>query len=250
MPCVNGGMAVGIGLDYLFARWQHVLHPGDMVYLPMEPERSISHARGNRGSVPTLPSCSAMTGETLAVLPPTRWLAALFSFDLRSALMAPIETARAHRATFMTRVCQVTGTINAWGDHIGHTADLGRDQPIRVGRPHRHTALSPRTRKSASGYGTALIGGFIPMGRHALACASSAACRPSSPTHRSRTRRLPRSASVYLRRMETTSWHLPNSSDYPRGPRSSILPEHLNETWQIIHSTAVAEVWQDCCGPK
>ncbi len=31
MPCVNGGIAVGIGLDYLFARWQPLLHPGDLV---------------------------------------------------------------------------------------------------------------------------------------------------------------------------------------------------------------------------
>ena len=27
MPCVNGGVAVGIGLDYLFARWQRVAAP-------------------------------------------------------------------------------------------------------------------------------------------------------------------------------------------------------------------------------
>ena len=36
MPCVNGGVAVGIGLDYLFARWQKALHSGDILYLPME----------------------------------------------------------------------------------------------------------------------------------------------------------------------------------------------------------------------
>src|SRR4029077_11413371 len=36
MACVNGGVAVGIGLDYLFARWQRVLRAGDTVYLPME----------------------------------------------------------------------------------------------------------------------------------------------------------------------------------------------------------------------
>lgn len=35
-PCVNAGVAVGIGLDYLFARWKPLLHPGDIVYLPME----------------------------------------------------------------------------------------------------------------------------------------------------------------------------------------------------------------------
>ncbi len=35
-PCVNAGVAVGVGLDYLFARWETLLHPGDMVYLPLE----------------------------------------------------------------------------------------------------------------------------------------------------------------------------------------------------------------------
>ena len=49
MPCVNGGVAVGIGLDYLFARWQHVLHPGDMVYLPDGGSAVRPHARRNRG---------------------------------------------------------------------------------------------------------------------------------------------------------------------------------------------------------
>jgi hypothetical protein len=36
LPCVNAGVAVGIGLDYLFARWDPLLRPGDVVYLPME----------------------------------------------------------------------------------------------------------------------------------------------------------------------------------------------------------------------
>ncbi len=35
-PCVNAGVAVGIGLDYLFTRWKPWLHAGDIVYLPLE----------------------------------------------------------------------------------------------------------------------------------------------------------------------------------------------------------------------
>ena len=35
-PCINAGVAVGIGLDYLFARWRAVLRSGDWVYLPLE----------------------------------------------------------------------------------------------------------------------------------------------------------------------------------------------------------------------
>ncbi len=38
MPCVNGGVAVGVGLDYLFARWKPLLYSGDILYLPMEEE--------------------------------------------------------------------------------------------------------------------------------------------------------------------------------------------------------------------
>ena len=48
MPCVNGGVAVGIGLDYLFARWQPLLHPGDIVYLPMEEAQYVRTRAGNR----------------------------------------------------------------------------------------------------------------------------------------------------------------------------------------------------------
>ena len=44
LPCVNGGVAVGIGLDYLFTRWERRLHPGDVVYLPME-EAQYSRSR-------------------------------------------------------------------------------------------------------------------------------------------------------------------------------------------------------------
>ena len=35
-PCINAGVAVGVGLDYLFTRWKPLLHPGDLVYLPLE----------------------------------------------------------------------------------------------------------------------------------------------------------------------------------------------------------------------
>jgi hypothetical protein len=36
MPCENGGMAVGIGLDEMFRRDAPFLRRGDVVYLPME----------------------------------------------------------------------------------------------------------------------------------------------------------------------------------------------------------------------
>ena len=97
MPCVNGGVAVGIGLDYLFARWQKALRSGDMVYLPMEEAQYVrAHATTEVG-----PDAAIMLRHdwrTLASLPTARWIAALFSFDLRAALMSPIETALLTRA--------------------------------------------------------------------------------------------------------------------------------------------------------
>jgi hypothetical protein len=48
MACVNGGVAVGIGLDYLFARWQRVLRAGDTVYLTYGGSAVRPHASRHR----------------------------------------------------------------------------------------------------------------------------------------------------------------------------------------------------------
>lgn len=40
-PCLNGGVAVGIGLHYLFARWRPLLRPSDIVYLPLEQAQNV-----------------------------------------------------------------------------------------------------------------------------------------------------------------------------------------------------------------
>ena len=69
MPCVNGGVAVGIGLDYLFARWQRVLHAGDFVYLPMEEAQYVR----TRAATVVGPDAAIMfrhDWRTLAALPP------------------------------------------------------------------------------------------------------------------------------------------------------------------------------------
>ena len=149
MPCVNGGVAVGIGLDYLFARWQPMLHRGDIVYLPMEEEQYIR----TRAATAVGPDAAIMfrhDWHTLAALPPERWLAALFSFDLRAALMAPIEAALV-AAHFHDPRAEITGGTNAWGDHVGHTAELAAASRTVLG------AASPQHISAAqirAGYGT------------------------------------------------------------------------------------------------
>ncbi len=156
MPCVNGGIAVGIGLDYLFARWQTRLHPGDVVYLPMEPAQYIRP----RAATEVGPDAAIMfrhDWRTLVALPPTRWLAALYSFDLRTALMAPIEAALVI-AHFHDPRAEVTGATNAWGDHVGHTQALAASSQSVLADVHQDY---PTHQQISGGYGSALIVRFI-----------------------------------------------------------------------------------------
>ncbi len=155
MPCVNGGVAVGIGLDYLFARWQRVLHPGDILYLPMEEAQYVR----TRATTEVGPDAAIMfrhDWRTLASLPTARWIAALFSFDLRAALMSPIETAL-QLVHFHDPRAEVTGATNAWGDHVGHTAELAavNRATLAAASPYHASAEQIRT-----GYGSTLIAAF------------------------------------------------------------------------------------------
>ena len=155
MPCVNGGVAVGIGLDYLFARWQPLLHPGDLVYLPMEEAQYVR----TRAATEVGPDAAIMfrhDWRTLASLAPERWLGALFAFDLRAALMGPIE-ATLLIAHFHDPRAAATGATNAWGDHVGHTAELAAtSQAVLASAVPQH----PSAMQIGTGYGSALIADF------------------------------------------------------------------------------------------
>src|SRR5690348_133194 len=122
-PCVNAGVAVGVGLDYLFARWEPLLHPGDLVYLPLE-EAQYARSRATAALGPDAAIMLRHDRATLAAMPLARQVAALFASDLRNAVMSLIETALADNEFHDPRET-VTGSTNARGDHVGHTATLG-----------------------------------------------------------------------------------------------------------------------------
>lgn len=149
LPCVNGGVAVGIGLDYLFARWRTELHPGDVVYLPME-QAQYTRTRFATALGPDAAIMFRHDWTTLARLRTERWVAALFAFDLRGALMSLIEMALV-AGGFHDPRASVTGTSNAWGDHVGHTTALGaaNQASIRAMEVPSVSAASIR-----DGYGT------------------------------------------------------------------------------------------------
>ncbi len=111
MACVNAGVAVGIGLDYLFARWKPLLRPGDLIYLPLEQDQYTRP----RAAITLGPDAAIMARHdraTLAALPWDRWAGALFAFDLRALVMSGIEMGLA-ASGFVDPRDDATGTVNA-----------------------------------------------------------------------------------------------------------------------------------------
>ena len=228
-PCVNGGAAVGIGVDYLFARWKAVLRPDDIVYLPLEE----AHFRTSAQAARLGPDAAIMARHdwtTLGALMPDRWIAALFAFDLRAAAMSAFEMAIHARSTHDPRA----NTLNAWGDRIGHTPDhpaASRHIATLPASPH---ATPAQIANSAAGehlaefldwadrHGIRAVGG-LPTGfdDSPVPDDTVAALRSLFATHNA--------AFVVL----------PNRSRYPRD-RFFDSADHLNEPAQIAHSGAVA----------
>jgi hypothetical protein len=223
LSCVNAGVAVGIGLDYLFARWAPVLHRGDVLYLPMEFEQYTM----SRAAVRVGPDAAIMWRDdraTLAELTPDRWAGAVFSTDPRGAVMAVGPSVR--EAT--------VGSMNAWGDHVGHTLALAAPSRgvLAAAVPQRPPAEAIRT-----GYGTTLIAGFTrrmtARGVRVIGGLPTGFADVPLPPHTIAAVRAVYEANggAFL--------ELANDSLYPRADFFD-TPEHLSEPYQIRHSEAVA----------
>jgi hypothetical protein len=220
-----------IGLDYLFARWQRVLHRGDIVYVPMEQAQYV-RARDATELGPDAAFMFRHDWSTLASLPAERWLAALFSFDLRAALMSPIEAVLV-AARFHDQRPEVTGATNAWGDHIGHTEELAAISRANLAAAVPYHASAEQIR---AGYGTALVAGFTRWaaahGIHVIGGLPTEFADAAMPE-------LPVIQSIYQEN-GGDFLVLPNFSRYPRAAFFD-TPDHLNETWQVVHSQLLAE---------
>ena len=232
LPCVNGGVAVGIGLDYLLARWLPLLRPGDMVYLPMEEEQYV---RG-RPTMALGPDAAIMfrhDRRTLVQLSPSRWIAAMFSFDLRSGVMSVLEAALA-LSHFRDPRMQIGGSTNAWGDHFGHTRSLAAANRLVLAKFHPHPTDPSHVR---TGYGAALIAGFTREAtkRGITVIGGLPAGFADIPVSDD--------ALAAIRNVYQANGGgfiaLPNRSRYPRECFFD-SPEHLNEECQITHSVALA----------
>jgi hypothetical protein len=235
IPCVNAGVVVGIGLDYLFARWEKLLHPGDIVYLPME-EAQYTRTYAATSLGPDAAIMFRHDWATLAALSPrflapSRFLGAAFSGDLRAALMSLIETALVWSGFDDPRTAGI-GSTNAWGDHVGHTVALGL-----VNATHLETMIPyhPTAAAIASGDGTAMIRDFVKWaGQHGVIVVGGlpAGCARSP---------IPDATGIAIRAVYTGAGA--RFIDlHDRYPPSAFFdtPDHLNEAAQIAHSQAVA----------
>ncbi len=233
MPCVNAGIAVGIGLDYMFARWRPLLHSGDMVYLPLEEAQYVrTYAAATLG-----PDASIMFRHdwaTLARLGPGRFLAAAFSFGPRAAVMSLIETALV-RAGFEDPRHAALGSTNGWGDHVGHTPARGEENAARldVETPYHESVAD-----IASGDGTAMLRDFLVWAeRHQVFVVGGLpADFANSP--------MPEATRATIRAIFLAGGasfiDLGQRGQYPRSAFFD-TPDHLNEVAQIAHSRVVAE---------
>jgi hypothetical protein len=232
IPCVNGGIAVGIGLDYMFARWRPLLHPGDIVYMPLE-EAQFVRADAATSVGPDAEIMFRHDWTTLTSLGPERWLGAVFSFGPRAVLMALIETVLV-RSGFEDPRAAALGSINAWGDHIGHTPARGEANAARlaVAVPHHESAVA-----ITSGNGTALVRTFLQWaGGHGVRVVGGLPAGFAESPIPDATRQAIRAVFV------SEGACFIDLGDRARYPRSAFFdtPDHLNEIAQVAHSRTVA----------
>lgn len=231
-PCVNAGVAVGIGLDYLFARWEPLLHAGDIVYLPLE-ESQYARPRATAALGPDAAIMLRHDHATLWSMPWHRRLAAVFAFDLRAAIMSLIETGLVANGFHDPREA-VTGSFNQWGDHIGHTVGLALDNQaaLRAAVPYH-----PSASLILDGYGTATVRDFlIRARRNGVGVVGGLTTGfTDSP--------IDDDALAAIRSIYgdggAAFLELPCRSRYPRSAFFD-TPDHLNETAQVQHSAAIA----------
>ncbi|MCB8876627.1 hypothetical protein [Acidisoma silvae] len=164
LPCINGGVALGLGLDYQFALWKPVLRPGDILYMPME----LAQYAVSPGAARTGPEAGLMLSRDrflLLHLGISQAMPALLSGTLPEAVASVVEQAAAALHPAMAH--PVFSEINAVGDGIGHGLTGAAANRAFLAALHRPDP-SPGTIRA--GYGTQEIGSFLLWARaHGIA---------------------------------------------------------------------------------
>jgi hypothetical protein len=236
-PCVNAGAAVGVGLDYLFTRWKPLLHPNDIVYLPLE-EAQYFRSRATSELGPDAAIMLRHDRATLWAMPLRRKIAALFACDLRAAIMSLIETALMGE-DFRDPRDAATGGFNERGDHVGHTALLGALNQSAVAAM---VPFHPSGEQIRSGYGATQVVAFLRWAE-----AHDVRVIGGLPTGFADSPFLADELAAIHAIFQDNGGAFLETPEGGRYPRSAFFdsPDHLNETAQISHSVAVGQalVW-------
>lgn len=136
-PCANMSLAVGIGLDFLLARLEPLLAPGDVVYMPLEFLQYAVSRDEMHGGAENAALVHDMR-EDLWRLPPARIARALGSFDLSHLIHGLGEMALA-RIGYQRRGSLASTTPQ--GDEMGHDADAAAPYAAYL-RQTRHAPVA------------------------------------------------------------------------------------------------------------
>jgi len=230
LPCENAGIAVGIGLDDVFARYAPLLRPGDVVYMPMELQQYTMSGSEYRAAVDGA-FLLRHDRAVLRELPPGRVVGAVFCCQLTDLLEAgaemPLAALHAVNAQALLR-----REYNAQGDRIDN--DLtGRDAALLAALPRP----LPTPRDISAGYGRALIGGFV-----AAQVRRGVVVIGGLPVD-DREEALPTALLAAIRAVYTQNGGaflaLPNESHYPARDFFN-SEDHLAKPCQYLHSIALA----------
>jgi hypothetical protein len=232
LPCVNGGVALGIGLDYQFALWKPRLKAGDILYMPLELQQYVVPRAAARAG-PDAPIMWRHDRTTLASLGPARWLAAAFSSTAQDGVLSLVEMVAL--ALHPALAAAPFTDVDAEGDGIGHT--LARAAANRGFLAGLHRA-DPDPEAIAAGYGSAQLGRFMDWARrHGVRVIggwpTEFADAPPDP-------RLAYLLAALYRAHGAAFLALPNDGRYPRADFFD-SQDHLVAECQARHSIKVAD---------
>jgi hypothetical protein len=229
LPCENAGIAVGIGLDDLFARYAPLLHDGDIVYMPMELQQYTAtreqYRAGADGGL-----LIRYDRRVLARLSIGRILGAVFCCNLSDLLESLAEIPIAHEGVIDP---VLFGRVyNAQGDRIDNNLAYA-DPTLR----HRPPRPMPDALAVTAGYGSVLISQFV-----AQQTAKGVRVIGGLPSDFATLSLAPQTISAVASVYESNGGMfaaLPNDSLYPVQDFFN-SEDHLAKPCQYLHSISVA----------
>jgi hypothetical protein len=231
LPCENAGVAVGIGLDDLFAQYGPSLHHGDIVYMPMETAQYIVTRAQNNASVDGA-ILLRYNWKALGALGTERVLGAIFSSSFVDFLDSLAEMSAAH-FRFLSASTLIAAEYNTDGDRIGTSLATANQNLVPLS-----PRIDPGADRIAHAYGSDIIQHFVANQTHA-----GVEVFGGLPTQL-QTAQLSHATIAAIRSVYVSAGGgfitLNNLSQYPRADFYD-SEDHLAQPCQYKHSIEVAE---------